>query len=52
MDRRASKGRKLRYTVLDKLVNFSVKVPLELPPMAEQLLSRLFGRPTAPVVGA
>jgi len=52
VDRRASKGRKLRYTVLDKLVNFSVKVPLELPPMAEQLLSRLFGRPTAPVVGA
>ena len=43
VDRRASKGRRLRYAVVDKLVNFMVPVPLSLPPNAEQLLRRLFG---------
>jgi protein AATF/BFR2 len=43
VDRRASKGRRLRYAVVDKLVNFMAPTPLALPPNAEQLLRRLFG---------
>jgi len=53
VDRRASKGRKLRYTVMPKLVNF-VAAPLappELPPQAEQLLARLWGRPVTALTG-
>ena len=51
VDRRASKGRKLRYSVMPKLVNFCATplTPPELPPMAEQLLARLWGRPVTPV---
>ena len=43
VDRRASKGRRLRYAVVEKLVNFMAPAPLSLPPQADQLLRRLFG---------
>lgn len=34
---------------MEKLVNFMAPQPLELPPMAEQLLGRLFGDAMRPV---
>ena len=37
VDRRASKGRKLRYHVQQKLVNFCAPVELEVPPWAEKI---------------
>ena len=43
VDRRASKGRRLRYAVVEKLVNFMAPAPRALPPQADQLLRRLFG---------
>eukprot|EP00884_Botryococcus_braunii_P022257 jgi/Botrbrau1/8715/Bobra.0311s0026.2 len=43
LDKGASKGRKLRYDVHDKLVNFMAPRPTDLPPMASQLFSNLFG---------
>lgn len=43
VDRRASKGRKIRYSVQEKLVNFTVPVQLEPPPFATQLFANLFG---------
>lgn len=43
VDRRASKGRKLRYHIHDKLVNFTTPVELEAPQFASQLFSNLFG---------
>jgi protein AATF/BFR2 len=43
VDRRASKGRKLRYTVHEKLVNFMVPVASDPPPFAAQLFANLFG---------
>ena len=44
VDRRASKGRKLRYNVHEKLVNFMVPVPHERTSAAvDQLFSGLFG---------
>ncbi|KAL4452760.1 hypothetical protein ABPG75_008422 [Micractinium tetrahymenae] len=43
VDRRASKGRKLRYHVHDKLVNFMAPVELAAPQFAAQLFSNLFG---------
>ena len=49
VDRRASKGRKLRFAILDKLVNFMAPLPATLPPMADQLLGRLFGQATTPI---
>ncbi|MCO5586093.1 hypothetical protein L7F22_040032 [Adiantum nelumboides] len=39
VDRRASKGRKIRYNVHDKIVNFMVPIPTIMPPMAEKLFS-------------
>lgn len=45
VDRRASKGRKIRYTVMDKLVNFMV--PQEsalLEDKTPALFSNLFGQ--------
>ncbi|MCO5591063.1 hypothetical protein L7F22_045040 [Adiantum nelumboides] len=39
VDRRASKGRKIRYNVHDKIVNFMVPIPTNMPPMAEKLFS-------------
>ena len=48
-DRRSSKGRKLRFAVMDKLVNFMVPVAASLPPVAEQLFSRLWGKEATPI---
>lgn len=43
VDRRASKGRKLRYDVHEKLVNFMVPAHFEPPAFATQLFANLFG---------
>jgi protein AATF/BFR2 len=43
VDRRASKGRKIRYNVQDKLVNFMAPVTSEPPLFAAQLFANLFG---------
>eukprot|EP00271_Cylindrocystis_brebissonii_P010891 TRINITY_DN27351_c0_g1_i1.p1 TRINITY_DN27351_c0_g1~~TRINITY_DN27351_c0_g1_i1.p1 ORF type:complete len:316 (-),score=76.77 TRINITY_DN27351_c0_g1_i1:388-1266(-) len=43
VDRRASKGRKIRYVPLAPIVNFMAPEAVRLPPMAEQLFRRLFG---------
>lgn len=43
VDRRASKGRKIRYQVQEKLVNFMAPVFAEPPQFAEQLFASLFG---------
>lgn len=42
VDRRASKGRKLRYHVQQPLVNFCAPVELEVPGWAEKVFTRLF----------
>ncbi|WIA09873.1 hypothetical protein OEZ85_010087 [Tetradesmus obliquus] len=42
VDRRASKGRKLRYHVMEKLVGFMAPAELVAPPFAEQLFGNLF----------
>ena len=42
VDRRASKGRKLRYHVQQPLVNFCAPVDLEVPGWAEKVFTRLF----------
>lgn len=45
VDRRASKGRKLRYHVHEKLVNFvAPRPPAAEPAFATQLFANLFGR--------
>ena len=43
VDRRASKGRKIRYHVHEKLVNFMTPVDQDAPMFASQLFSNLFG---------
>lgn len=43
VDRRASKSRKIRYNVHEKIVNFMAPVPMNLPPMAPKLFENLFG---------
>ncbi|KAK8916287.1 hypothetical protein KSP39_PZI022749 [Platanthera zijinensis] len=43
VDRRASKSRKIRYTVHEKIVNFMAPVAMKLPDMAPQLFENLFG---------
>eukprot|EP00898_Chlorokybus_atmophyticus_P006134 jgi/Chlat1/6521/Chrsp45S06002 len=43
VDRRASKGRKIRYNLQDPLVSFMAPQPIELSSMTSQLFSRLFG---------
>lgn len=43
VDRRASKGRKVRYHVHEKLVNFMIPVDLEQPHYAANVFSNLFG---------
>jgi len=50
VDTKASKGRKLRYDVHAKLVNFMPAVGLSLPPVADELFANLFGTlaPSAP----
>eukprot|EP00250_Pteridium_aquilinum_P022809 c25735_g1_i1 orf=320-1726(-) len=50
VDRRASKGRKIRYNVHDKIVNFMAPIPMNMPQMAEKLFSNgLFQGPTRPI---
>ncbi|CAA6657070.1 unnamed protein product [Spirodela intermedia] len=43
VDRRASKNRKIRYNVHDKIVNFMAPRPMVLPPTAPKLFENLFG---------
>lgn len=43
VDRRASKSRKIRYNVHEKMVNFMAPQPMDLPPMAPKLFENLFG---------
>lgn len=43
VDRRASKGRKIRYHVHEKLVNFMTPVELDSPLYASNLFANLFG---------
>eukprot|EP00262_Sarcandra_glabra_P016415 TRINITY_DN5338_c0_g1_i2.p1 TRINITY_DN5338_c0_g1~~TRINITY_DN5338_c0_g1_i2.p1 ORF type:complete len:378 (-),score=91.24 TRINITY_DN5338_c0_g1_i2:60-1193(-) len=43
VDRRASKSRKIRYQVHDKIVNFMAPEPMNIPPMAPKLFENLFG---------
>lgn len=44
VDRRASKGRKLRYNVFEPLRNYMAPKPMVLPSIATQLFSNLFGQ--------
>ncbi|KAF3337459.1 protein AATF isoform X1 [Carex littledalei] len=44
VDRRASKSRKIRYQVHEKIVNFMAPLPMTVPPMAPKLFENLFGR--------
>ncbi|KAE8038597.1 hypothetical protein FH972_011091 [Carpinus fangiana] len=46
VDRRASKSRKIRYQVHEKIVNFMAPRPSDLPPMAPKLFENLFGLKT------
>ncbi|KAH7548024.1 hypothetical protein JRO89_XS14G0056100 [Xanthoceras sorbifolium] len=46
VDRRASKSRKIRYNVHEKIVNFMAPLPMDLPPMAPILFENLFGSKT------
>ncbi|OEL30494.1 hypothetical protein BAE44_0008488, partial [Dichanthelium oligosanthes] len=43
VDRRASKSRKIRYHVHEKITNFMAPVPMAVPPMAPKLFENLFG---------
>ncbi|KAJ4973422.1 hypothetical protein NE237_006596 [Protea cynaroides] len=43
VERRASKSRKIRYHVHEKIVNFMAMEPMNLPPMAPKLFESLFG---------
>ncbi|KAL6514922.1 hypothetical protein OROGR_020501 [Orobanche gracilis] len=46
VDRHASKSRKIRYNVHEKIVNFMAPRPIDLPPMASKLFENLFGLKT------
>ncbi|KAL2330044.1 hypothetical protein Fmac_017625 [Flemingia macrophylla] len=46
VDRRASKSRKIRYNVHEKIVNFMAPRPANIPPMAPKLFENLFGLKT------
>ncbi|KAK7858425.1 protein aatf [Quercus suber] len=46
VDRRASKSRKIRYNVHEKIVNFMAPQTMDLPPMAPKLFENLFGLKT------
>ncbi|XP_076956446.1 uncharacterized protein LOC143631618 isoform X2 [Bidens hawaiensis] len=46
VDRRASKSRKIRYHVHEKIVNFMAPEPVNIPPMAPMLFENLFGLKT------
>ncbi|GAB4844298.1 hypothetical protein Ancab_037661 [Ancistrocladus abbreviatus] len=52
VDRRASKSRKIRYHVHEKIVNFMAPLPMDLPPMAPKLFENLFGLKTQKSVPA
>ncbi|CAL4950825.1 unnamed protein product [Urochloa decumbens] len=43
VDRRASKSRKIRYHVHEKITNFMAPVPMAVPPTAPKLFENLFG---------
>ncbi|ONK73484.1 uncharacterized protein A4U43_C04F32050 [Asparagus officinalis] len=43
VDRRASKSRKIRYHVHEKIANFMAPIRMDLPPMAPKLFENLFG---------
>lgn len=43
VDRRASKGRKIRYHVHDKLVNFMTPNDTDIPEYASRIFANLFG---------
>ncbi|XP_074272810.1 uncharacterized protein LOC141596516 [Silene latifolia] len=43
VDRRASKSRKIRYNVHEKIVNFMAPRPVDMPEMAPKLFQNLFG---------
>jgi len=47
VERRASKGRKIRFAVMPKLLNFMAPRALEAFPIADELFSNLFGHKTA-----
>eukprot|EP00268_Persea_americana_P014460 TRINITY_DN1643_c0_g1_i5.p1 TRINITY_DN1643_c0_g1~~TRINITY_DN1643_c0_g1_i5.p1 ORF type:complete len:132 (+),score=27.72 TRINITY_DN1643_c0_g1_i5:109-504(+) len=44
VDRRASKSRKIRYHVHEKIVNFMAPEPMVIPPYASKLFENLFGQ--------
>ncbi|KAG6628565.1 putative uncharacterized protein DDB_G0270496 [Carya illinoinensis] len=46
VDRKASKSRKIRYHVHEKIVNFMAPQSMDLPPMAAKLFDNLFGLKT------
>ncbi|KAL8542252.1 hypothetical protein ACS0TY_003208 [Phlomoides rotata] len=46
VDRRASKSRKIRYNVHDKIVNFMAPRPMDIPQTATKLFENLFGLKT------
>ncbi|KAH6765894.1 rRNA processing protein-like protein [Perilla frutescens var. hirtella] len=46
VDRRASKSRKIRYNVHEKIVNFMAPRPADVPPTASKLFENLFGLKT------
>ncbi|XP_024007629.1 protein bfr2 isoform X2 [Eutrema salsugineum] len=46
VDRRASKSRKIRYNVHEKIVNFMAPRPVKIPPNTADLLKNLFGLKT------
>ncbi|CAI9278522.1 unnamed protein product [Lactuca saligna] len=46
VDRRASKSRKIRYHIHEKIVNFMAPQPVNVPPMAPKLFENLFGLKT------
>ncbi|THG14569.1 hypothetical protein TEA_004975 [Camellia sinensis var. sinensis] len=50
VDRRASKCRKIRYNVHEKIVNFMAPQPVQVPPMAPKLFENLFGLKTQKTV--
>lgn len=43
VDRRASKSRKMRYNIHEKIVNFMAPQRIDMPPMAPTLFNNLFG---------
>ncbi|CAH1423469.1 unnamed protein product [Lactuca virosa] len=46
VDRRASKSRKIRYHIHEKIVNFVAPESVKMPPMAPKLFENLFGLKT------